>query len=223
MSYDEPIRVLIAHGNPLVATGLEAAFAPRTDFRVVAPCAPERLSGAASGLGSAGVAVTDYDAGIRLMSADRGGGCRVLIVTGNDSEVSIRRALELGTKGYLPLSSSVEAVIRAVQSIHRGGTVIDPAALTKIAVSLTSPTLTCREMEVLRLMMQGLPNKAIATSLQRSVATAKAHVKAILGKLDAASRVEAVAVARRRGLVPDETIAIPWKREATRSGRELAA
>jgi DNA-binding NarL/FixJ family response regulator len=73
-----------------------------------------------------------------------------------------------------------------------------------MALSLRSPALTGREIEVLRLIMQGLPDKVIARHLQRSIATAKSHVKAILGKLGAASRVEAVAIARRRGLVPQE-------------------
>ena len=54
------------------------------------------------------------------------------------------------------------------------------------------------------MIMQGLPDKVIARHLQRSIATAKSHVKAILGKLGAASRAEAVAIARRRGLVPEE-------------------
>src|SRR4029078_12813091 len=98
-------------------------------------------------------------------------------------------------------ATPVENVVRAVRLIHCGNTAIDPAAIEKIAVSLASPPLTGREMEVLRLMMLGLPNKAIAITLQRTVGTAKSHVKAILAKLDAGSRVEAVAVARRRGLL----------------------
>ena len=92
--------------------------------------------------------------------------------------------------------------------------------MAKMAVSLRSRPLTGREVEVLRLIMQGLPDKAIARRLQRSVGTAKSHVKAILTKLEASSRVEAVAVARRRGLVHDEPMAAPAER--TRA-RELSA
>ena len=97
-----------------------------------------------------------------------------------------------------------DAVVRAVHSILNGRMAIDPLIATKIAASLGSPMLTPREMEVLRLMVAGLPNKAIASSLNRSIDTAKAHVKAIMLKLAAASRLEAVTVARRRGLVPDQ-------------------
>jgi DNA-binding NarL/FixJ family response regulator len=133
--------------------------------------------------------------------------------------MSIRKALKLGTRGYLPLWSPVDAVVRAVHSIHRGSMAIDPVAMTKIAASLASPTLTPREMEVLRLMVNGLPNKAIASALSRSVDTVKAHVKAILIKLNAATRVEAVEVARRRGLVPDDEVTILREQRATRFDR----
>jgi two-component system NarL family response regulator len=128
----------------------------------------------------------------------------VLILTDDDSEVSIRRAVELGISGYLPLSSGVESVVHAVRCIHHGGTAIAPNIVSKIAVSLRSRGLTRREVEVLRLIMQGLPDKAIAHRLQRSVDTAKSHVKAILMKLEASSRVEAVAIAQRRGLVSEK-------------------
>ncbi len=57
---------------------------------------------------------------------------------------------------------------------------------------------------MLQLVMQGLPDKAIARRLQRSIGTAKTHVKAILTKLEVPSRAEAIAVARRRGLVRDD-------------------
>jgi DNA-binding NarL/FixJ family response regulator len=76
-----------------------------------------------------------------------------------------------------------------------------------MAMSLRSRGLTRREVEVLRLIMQGLPDKAIARLLERSFETARSHVKAILMKLDASSRVEAVAIARRRGLLSEKSMA----------------
>ena len=132
----------------------------------------------------------------------------MLILTDDDSEVSIRRAVELGASGYLPLSSGVESVVHAVRCIHNGGTAIAPNVMAKMAMSLQSRGLTQREIEVLRLIMQGLPDKAIARRLERSVETARSHVKAILMKLKASSRVEAVAIARRRGLVCEKTLAL---------------
>jgi DNA-binding NarL/FixJ family response regulator len=223
MSNETKIPVLIAHGNPLVAAGLEAAFGAREDFQLVTRRAPDDLFGAAARLGSVGVAVTDFEAGVLLLGVGGGEGCRVLMVTGSDSEMSIRKALKLGTRGYLPLWSPVDVVVRAVHSIHQGSMAIDPVAMTKIAASLASPALTLREMEVLRLMVNGLPNKSIANTLSRSVDTVKAHVRAILIKLGTATRTEAVEVARRRGLVPDDEVTMLRERRAARFDRDVGA
>ncbi|HEY6642655.1 response regulator transcription factor [Povalibacter sp.] len=214
MSTDEKICVLIAHGNPLVAAGLEAAFRAADSFRLSAHCAPQDGVDAALRFGREAIAVTDYQAGLGILASQNSRRWRVLIVSDDDSEVSVRRAIELGVRGYLPLCAPVSAVIGAVRCIHTGGTAIDTTFIAKIAASLASPSLTGREIEVLRLMMLGLPNKAIAAVLKRSLGTAKSHVKAILAKLDAATRVEAVAVARRRGLISDDAIQMPVGRLA---------
>jgi DNA-binding NarL/FixJ family response regulator len=201
MLNDDRIRVLIAHDNPLVATGLEAAFGTQQDFHIVG----RRETDDVSHVDATTVAVTDYEGGTRRLAAQHRGGCRVLILTDDDSEVSIRRAVELGVGGYLPLSSGVESVVHAVRSVHNGGTAIAPNVMAKMAMSLRSRGLTQREAEVLRLIMQGLSDKVIARRLGRSAETVKSHVKAILMKLNASSRVEAVAIARRRGLVCEKT------------------
>jgi DNA-binding NarL/FixJ family response regulator len=208
MLNDDRIQVLIAHDNPLVAAGLEAAFGTQEDFHIVGRSETDDVSP----VDAATVAVTDYEGGTRRLAAQRGaqrgGGCRVLILTDDDSEVSSRRAVELGVRGYLPLSSGVKSVVHAVRCIHNGGTAIAPNIMTRIATSLRSRGLTQREVEVLWLIMQGLSDKAIAYRLARSVETAKTHVKAILMKLEASSRVEAVAIARRRGLLCEKTLAL---------------
>jgi hypothetical protein len=78
------------------------------------------------------VAVTDYEGGTRWLAGQRGGGgC----LTDDESEVSIRRAVELGISGYLPLSSRVEAVVHAVRCIHNGGTAIALVSEKSMATS----------------------------------------------------------------------------------------
>jgi DNA-binding NarL/FixJ family response regulator len=206
MLNDGRIQVLIAHDNPLIAAGLEAAFGMRQDFYIVGRGETDDLSP----LDVATVVVTDYEGGTRCLAAQRGAQCgigdKVLILTDDDSEVSIRRAMELGISGYLPLSSGVESVVYAVRCIHNGGTAIAPDIMTKMAMSLRSRGLTRREVEVLQLIMQGLRDKVIAHRLECGVETARSHVKAILMKLGASSRVEAVAIARRRGLVSEKSM-----------------
>jgi len=203
MLNDDRIRVLIAHSNPLVAAGLEAAFSTQQDFHIVR-C---RDTVEASLVGAVTVAVMDFEGGTQRLAAQCRGVCRVLILSDDDSEVSIRRAMELGVGGYLPLSSGLESVVSAVRCIHSGGKAIAPNAMAKMAMSLQSCALTQREVEVLRLIMQGLPDKAIAHRLERSIETAKAHGRAIRLKLRASSRVEVVAIARRRGLVSEKSMA----------------
>jgi len=100
----------------------------------------------------------------------------------------------------------------AVHAVAAGLVVIDHTALSTLSFqsrSLAHPdidrleetTLTAREMEVLKLLASGLPNKTIAARLKISSHTAKFHVASILAKLGAASRTEAVAVGMRRGLL----------------------
>lgn len=198
------IQVLIVHGSPLMAAGLAAALCTQQDLCVITCTSLEETTQAASKVATNSIVATDYECGLRLLTGSGLRTCRVLMVTNNDSELGIRHAVELGVAGYLPLTCSSDVLIRAVRCLHGGGTMIDPVFISRIAASLASPSLTARELEVLRLVMEGLPNKAIALRLKRSVGTAKSHVKAILSKLDAATRVEAVAVAQRRGLLPRE-------------------
>lgn len=197
------VQVLIVHGSPLMSAGLASALRTRQDLQVLECRSPDDVLQTVSSATTKCVVVADYESGIRVLMAGARS-CRVLIVTDNDSEISIRRAVELGVAGYLPMTCAVDSVVGAVRCLHGGGTMIDPAFISRIAISLASPSLTTREMQVLRLMMEGLSNKAIALRLKRSVGTAKSHVKAILSKLDATTRVEAVAVAQRRGLLPRE-------------------
>ncbi len=194
-------QILISHVNPLVAAGLAAALQSQRDVDVIGSCTAGSLLEAVESMPPRSIVVADFDAAMTLLSQSDLRRYRVLIVTDTDSELAIRRAVELGAAGYLPLTCTVEAVMRAVRCLHGGGTMIDPVFISRIAASLASPSLTNRELEVLQLMTEGLSNKAIAIRLKRSVGTAKSHVKAILAKLDATTRVEAVAIAQRRGLI----------------------
>ena len=203
MSIADRIKVLIAHRNPLVSAGLEVAFAVERDFDVASVDVGRVQALGEDCLDRVKVVIADCETALALIAPGLRRGCRVLIVTDDVSEASIRRAVELGAGGYLLLSSSLEAVLSGVRCVSGGGTALDPVVTTKMITSLAGDSLTPREVDVLRLMMEGLSDKAIANSLDRSVGTAKAHVKAILAKLDAGSRTEAVAIARRRGLVPE--------------------
>jgi DNA-binding NarL/FixJ family response regulator len=127
----------------------------------------------------------------------------VLIADG----VDISDLLSLGVTGMLPRSSAPAVITAALKAVEHGLFVTDPVELERILPrSEAAPyplfeNLTPREMEVLQLLAEGLTNKAIAHRLEISEHTVKFHVNAIMGKLQAQSRTEAVVRGTQLGLV----------------------
>lgn len=125
-------------------------------------------------------------------------------------------AIRAGAKGAIRRDSKPAAIAAAIESLHQGVSVIDPAGLANVAtnkptVAVTgedvptrsneNETLTKRENEVLVLMAEGLSNKEIAGKLSISEHTAKFHVNSILQKMNAQKCVEAVVWAAKQGLI----------------------
>lgn len=126
-------------------------------------------------------------------------GVPVVIVSATDDPASIRRAMELGASGFIPKSSSMDTIRQAVTSVMAGnvwtpqdldlGSESDPDVADLIEC-LTS--LTPQQARVLTMLGEGLLNKQIAYELSVSEATIKAHVSAVLQKLNVDSRTQAV-------------------------------
>jgi DNA-binding NarL/FixJ family response regulator len=127
-----------------------------------------------------------------------------VIVTHSDSEAQICRALDLGAKGYLLLGCSANELMDGLRSAQRGVTALSPSVALRVADRHKRKALTTREEEVLRRIMRGFCNKKIASELEVAVGTIKSHLKAILSKLQAKNRTEALVIARRQGILPDE-------------------
>ncbi|MGE3831482.1 MAG: response regulator [Parvibaculaceae bacterium] len=128
----------------------------------------------------------------------------VAVVSASDEPHVIRRALELGASGYIPKSLTVETMREAVAAILAGNLWI-PAGIAEAApvdavaddLARRIALLTPQQMRVLMMLKEGLLNKQIAFELKVSEATIKAHVSAILHKLDVGSRTQAVIAASR--------------------------
>jgi DNA-binding NarL/FixJ family response regulator len=128
----------------------------------------------------------------------------VAVVSANDEPHVIRRALDLGASGFIPKSLAVDAIRHAIAAILKGG-VWAPEAIAAgapadnegDALAQRVATLTPQQMRVLMMLKEGLLNKQIAFQLGVSEATVKAHVSAILQKLDVGSRTQAVIAASR--------------------------
>lgn len=123
----------------------------------------------------------------------------IVIVSASDDPITIRRSLELGASGYVKKSASIEHIRSAINTVLAGGVVApenidlgkesDPEIADLIA---RIRTLTPQQSRVLGMLGEGLLNKQIAYELGVSEATIKAHVSAVLQKLNVDSRTQAV-------------------------------
>jgi len=129
---------------------------------------------------------------------------RVLMLTAAEQRSVLQEAMDAGCDGFVTKRHSVAVVIAAVEAVLRGETPISPDMAGGL-VGRRSPSvggdLTHREAAVLQLIGAGLSNQDIADELRISVNTVRNHVQRVLTKLDAHSKLEAVAIAARNGLL----------------------
>jgi DNA-binding NarL/FixJ family response regulator len=132
----------------------------------------------------------------------------VVALTSFAEEERVHAALHAGASGYVLKDSDADDVAAAVRAAHRGELQIDPVVARRLMSSLRQgpapapiSELTSRELDVLRLVAAGKPNKQIATELAISERTARTHVSRILRKLQLSSRTQAALWAVREGLV----------------------
>ena len=129
----------------------------------------------------------------------------IIVVSGSEDLDTIRRSVSLGASGFIPKSSDTSTIKSAMNSVLDGGVwVPDQAAIDNdteddelLEIASRLSTLTPQQMRVLMMLKEGLLNKQIAYELNVSEATVKAHVSAILQKLDVNSRTQAVIVASK--------------------------
>jgi DNA-binding NarL/FixJ family response regulator len=198
VSLSKPIRIRVLHRDPVAEAGLSVAFNNRSDFEVHA-ARDERAS-------AVDVVVADYSQGVGCAAEFTGRGAfsrvpKVVVVAGIDREWEIRCALELGVRGYLLIGCSLQQLLEGVRAVHRGTRYLSPQVAARLAESISLEALTSREEEVLRLVVEGLCNKAIGRQLGIAVGTVKSHLKSTFDKLNVESRTQAVAVVERRGLL----------------------
>lgn len=135
----------------------------------------------------------------------------VVALTSFAEEERVHAAIEAGASGYVLKDSDADDVASAIRAAHRGEPQIDPAIARMLMTSLRQAQdndpiseLTPRELDVLRLVAAGKPNKQIAVELAISERTARTHVSRILRKLGLSSRTQAALWAVREGLVKVE-------------------
>ncbi len=132
---------------------------------------------------------------------------RILIMSDATGDALVRRALQAGAAGFIRTDVSPAKLIAAIRRVHQGHQAVPPEIAFDLVARLADRELSRRELEVLRMVALGNPNKRIATALDVTVDTIKAHLKSVLSKLGANDRTHAVTLALRRGLIdlPSQT------------------
>jgi two-component system nitrate/nitrite response regulator NarL len=202
------LRILVAADDPLARAGLATLLAGQPGWSVVGRIAMDADLPVSLEAYSPDVGVWDLGwnpaPAIERLALARGILPSVALLP-NDSHVV--EAWAAGAQGLLLRDADAERLAAAVTAVAHGLTAFDPALVAALApVREQAPVppleaLTPRELEVLRLLAEGLSNKAIARRLEISEHTVKFHTNAILGKLGAQSRTEAVVRATRQGLI----------------------
>ena len=202
----DPISLAIIAADPLARAGLASQFADELEVQVVTQRSPIEAESIRSD-GPVDVAVWDVGwSGAETMPDLVGLGVPVLVLVSEIEDVVA--AVGAGAKGVLSRSADVETMLAAVQALASGLVTLAPAYLEEVwrnrpvipQFTLADP-LTNREQAVLNLVAEGLTNRAIGHELTISEHTVKFHVNAIMTKLDAQSRTEAVVQATRAGLI----------------------
>jgi DNA-binding NarL/FixJ family response regulator len=138
-------------------------------------------------------------------------GTPVVVITASEDQHDVRAALEAGASGYIPKSVRGQIMLSALQLVLVGGVYVRPLALDVSIPGSLSRTdaatsarirslLTERQIDVLRLLAEGKPNKEIARQLNLAEGTVRVHVNAVLKALSARNRTEAALAARSAGL-----------------------
>lgn len=126
---------------------------------------------------------------------------RIIVLTTYDGDEDIYRGLQSGAQGYLLKDAKPNELLNAIRIIHNGQQYVSSTVASKLVKRMNNPVLSERELEVLRLIAQGLSNQDIGTALNIGESTVKSHVTHILNKLGVSDRTQAVIVGVKRGLV----------------------
>jgi DNA-binding NarL/FixJ family response regulator len=222
------IRVLVADDQAVVRDGLVLLLSTAEDIDVVAVAADGAQAVELAMRELPAVALVDLrmprldGAGVTAALAAQAPAVRVLILTTYDDDEAVLPALRAGAAGYLTKDTTGEALLAAIRDVAAGRTVLDATVQARLVALLREPVrvepaeraasesstapdglaeaLTPREIDVVRLVAEGLSNKQVARRLFVSEATVKTHLNHVLGKLDVEGRPGLVAWAWRHGL-----------------------
>ena len=207
------VRVLIVDDHEVLASTLAMALGAEEGLDVVATAGSLSAAQAVLNERRADVLLLDH----RLPDGDGiaaiprlqelAPDARIIVLTASTSDDLLLAALENGAAGFVSKTRGLDELKAAVHAVVAGESVVSPELLTRLIPRLTrresqkQVQLTERELEVLNLVAQGLSNAAIAQTLFVSVHTVRNHVANLSSKLGAHSKLEALTIALREGII----------------------
>jgi DNA-binding NarL/FixJ family response regulator len=201
------LRLMLVDDHYLVRVGLASIIALETDMTVCAEAATGEQAIAVFRAERPDVTLMDQRlSGLNGTEATQAilrefPDARVIVLSTYVGDEEIYKALQAGAMAYLIKSIQREELIAAIRKAAAGRRHIPPDVAARLADRVGRSELSARELDVLRLLVGGRRNRAIASELAITEGTVKLHVSSILNKLGAADRTEAVTVALQRGIV----------------------
>jgi NarL family two-component system response regulator LiaR len=205
------IRLLIVDDHPVVREGLRGLLSFKPGFEVVGEAEDGHEAVLQADQLEPDVILMDLEmprkTGLEAIGEIKATNpdAKILVLTSFTEDKKIFAALDAGALGCLLKDSSPQELVRAIRDVHQGELVLHPVVARKILQERQQTTsaetpLTDRELEVLKLMAQGLDNHDIASQLVISLPTVRSHVTNILTKLNLSNRTQAVLYALRAGI-----------------------
>jgi DNA-binding NarL/FixJ family response regulator len=207
MNQIPPIRILIAEDHLIARVGLGAIVNAQPDMTVVAEVTNGQQAVASYREHQPDIALVDMRmpvmSGFDAVSAIRGEfpAARIIALSTYGGDGDIHRAFLAGVQSYLTKDVLHDDLIHAIRSVYAGQKYIPPPIAAALAAQLPRPDLSARELDVLKLIVEGLSNKQIAYPLGIAEHTVKNHVKSILSKLGVEDRTQAATAAIQRGII----------------------
>ena len=207
MTKSNPIRLLIADDHLVVRMGLRSMIDSQPNMEVVAEAANGNEAVQFYREHRPDIVLLDLRMpqlnGVEATIAIREQfpEAIIIVLTTYDGDENIYRALRAGAHAYLLKDIPRDEFLQAIRAVHSGQYCIPPAIAVRLAQRMPQEELSTREMEVLKLIVQGMSNKEIASTLTITESTVKNHVNSLLAKLKVKDRTQAATTALRRGIV----------------------
>ena len=201
------LRVLVADDHLIVRLGLVALIDGESDMQVVAQAANGREALDQFRTHRPDVTLIDLrmpgEDGVYAIEAIREvePSARIIDLTIHKGDDAVYRALQAGAKGYLLKNVAGDELLAAIRKVHAGESWIPPEIAERMAARLLQVPLSAREIEVVKLIAQGLSNKRIADHLQLGESTVRTHVASLMTKLGADNRTHAANLAQERNII----------------------